>query len=113
MNAKVEAKWSGKYPNVCSGKWTLIVNGIDVSDKIPSELINHPMNTYNSYYKWKFGADWNVIWDNYYDGLFCSEWIEENDYWLNTITKDKYIKEEIYYAINSQDFQYGSCGGCI
>lgn len=31
----VEAKWSGLYPCLCSGEWTLKVNGKDVSDKIP------------------------------------------------------------------------------
>ena len=113
MNTKVKAKWNGRYPNFCSGQWTLIVNGTDVSDKIPIDLINHPMNTYGLYNKWKFGADWDVIWDDYYDGLDCTEWIEENDYWLNTITKDFDIKTSIYYAINSEDFRYGSCGGCI
>ena len=113
MNTKVKAKWNGRYPNFCSGQWTLIVNGTDVSDKIPMDLINHPMNTYGLYNKWKFGADWDVIWDDYYDGLDCTEWIEENDYWLNTITKDFDIKTSIYYAINSEDFRYGSCGGCI
>lgn len=113
MNTKVEVKWSGKYPNVCSGKWTLIINGIDVTDKIPTDLRNRPMNTYGTYYNWKFKPDWDVEWSSYSDGLSCSEWIEENDYWLNTITEDNSIKSEIYYAINSQDFRYGSCGGCI
>lgn len=113
MSTKVEAKWSGKYPNLCSGHWTLIVNGVDVSDKIPMNLINHPMNTHGIYNKWKFGTNWDAIWDDYSDGLFCSEWIEENDYWLNKITKDNSIKSDIYYAINSEDFRHGSCGGCI
>ena len=33
MSTKVKAKWNGRYPNFCSGQWTLIVNGTDVSDK--------------------------------------------------------------------------------
>lgn len=113
MSAKVKAKWNGKYPNFYSGQWTLIVNDVDVSDKIPMDLINSPMNTYGIYSNWKFSSDWDVEWSSYSDGLFYSEWIKENDYWLNTITEDKYIKEEIYYAINSEDFRHGSCGGCI
>ena len=113
MSTKVKAKWNGKYPNFCSGQWTLIVNGVDVTDKIPMNLINSPMNTYGIYNNWRFSSDWDVIWDNYYDGLSCSEWIKENDYWLNEITKDNSIKSDIYYAINSEDFRQGCCGGCI
>lgn len=36
--ATVEAKWSGKWPCLCYGEWTLIVDGVDVSDKIPEYL---------------------------------------------------------------------------
>ena len=37
---KVEAKWSGSYPWLCSGEWTLFIDGKDMSDKIPKELRN-------------------------------------------------------------------------
>ena len=39
--------------------------------------------------------------------------LKKNDYWLNEITKDNSIKSDIYYAINSEDFRQGCCGGCI
>lgn len=52
--ATVEAKWSGKWPCLCHGKWTLIVDGIDVSDKIPEELRDSPMGTYGFYDTWYF-----------------------------------------------------------
>lgn len=32
---KVEANWSGSYSCLCSGEWTLFIDGKDVSDKIP------------------------------------------------------------------------------
>lgn len=113
MSTKVKAKWNGKYPNFCSGQWTLIVNDVDVSDKIPNELKYSPMNTYGTYGRWYFNSNWHVITENYSHGLSCSEWIEKNDYWLNEITKDNSIKSDIYYAINSEDFRQGCCGGCI
>ena len=34
----VVANYTGTYPNLCVGEWTLKVNGKDVSDKIPEEL---------------------------------------------------------------------------
>lgn len=111
--ATVEAKWSGKWPCLCHGEWTLIVNGINVSDKIPKELRNSSMNTYGIYEHWRFDKDWDVIWSPYDNGLECDEWIEENSEWLKTITTDKNVMKEIYYAINTKDFRTGSCGGCI
>ena len=92
---KVEAKWTGDYPNLCSGQWILKVNNIDVSHLIPEDLRNEPMNTYRDYMSWNFTPDWEVENNYYEDGLFCDEWVE------------------IYEAINSQDWRYGECGGCI
>ena len=53
---KVEANWSGGYPNLCSGKWTLFIDGKDMSDKIPKDLINEPMYTNGIYPSWQFGS---------------------------------------------------------
>ena len=47
----VEAKWSGSYPNLCSGEWRLVIDGKDVSDEIPDDLRKSEMNTYGSYEK--------------------------------------------------------------
>lgn len=109
----VEAKWSGSYPNLCSGEWTLIVDGKDVSDKIPDDLQNSEMNTYKSYKKWNFKKGYSVGWKSYYDGLECEEWIEENQEWLNKISIDHEIQSDIFYAINMSDWRHRSCGGCI
>lgn len=43
------AFWSGSYPNLCSGYWRLGFNGIDVTDKIPKDMINNEMDVYNLY----------------------------------------------------------------
>ena len=110
--AVVEAKWSGKWPCLCYGEWTLIVDGVDVSDKIPEELKDSPMNTYGDYKCWRF-TNWDVKWSSYDNGLECDEWIEANLEWLKTITEDREVMEQIYDAINVKDFRYGSCGGCI
>ena len=111
--ATVEAKWSGKWPCLCHGKWTLIIDGVDVSDKIPEELRDSPMGTYGFYDTWRFDEDWNTIWESYENGFECKFWIEENLEWLKTITIDKKVMEQVYDAINAEDFRAGSCGGCI
>ena len=108
----VEAKWSGSYPCLCYGKWTLIVDGKDVSGLIPEELREYDMNTYGEYYSWHF-ENWIEVFESYEDGLVCDEWIEKNKYWLDTITEDINVQKEIYDAISEQDFRHGSCGGCI
>lgn len=110
---KIEAKWTGDYPNLCSGQWILKVNNKDVSHLIPEELRNEPMNTYRTYQCWHFNDNWEEKWDSYKDGLFCDEWIKENKEWLNKISTDHSAQAEIYEVINSQDWRYGECGGCI
>lgn len=107
-----EAKWSGKYPTLCFGKWSLKVNGKDISHAIPTKLRHTSMNTYGWYSSWHF-ENWMEVFDKYEDGLKEDEWIEENDYWLYTITNDKNLKQEIFRAIQKEDFRSGECGGCI
>lgn len=108
----VKAYWSGRYPCLCYGTWRLIVDGEDVSDMIPEDLRDKPMNTFGTYSTWYFN-DWVEEFDSYEDGLTCEDWIRENDYWLSDITDNHETKEQIYYAINGEDFRTGSCGGCI
>lgn len=108
----VEASWSGEYPNLCNGEWKLVVNAEDVSDKIPKELKYCSMNTYGTYQNWHF-EDWLEVFDSYDDGLDCEDWVASNKWWLNNITTNLEVQKEIYYAINSQDFRSGSCGGCV
>lgn len=109
----VEAEWSGGYPCLCHGKWTLKVDGKDVSDKIPENLRDDNMNTYKSYQKWHFDEGYREKWEYYNDGLRCEDWIEVNGYWLNKIVADKDIQKCVFYAINEEDWRHSSCGGCI
>lgn len=108
----VIAKWSGHYPCLCSGKWTLEVNSVDVSMYIPEELRNNSMNTYRTYQRWYF-KNWIEHFEDYEDGLMCDEWIKKNKYWLDMITDDINVQMEIFDAINAKDWRHGSCGGCI
>lgn len=108
----VIAKWSGHYPCLCYGEWTLEVNGVDVSMYIPEELRNDSMNTYGIYQRWYF-VDWIEQFEDYEDGLMCDEWVEKNKYWLDVITDDINVQMEIFDAISVKDWRHGSCGGCI
>ena len=104
----VEANWSGEWPHLCCGKWTLVVDGKDVSDKIPEDLRSSPMNTYGS---WHFDCG-QAEPVSYNDGLMCEEWIKENKEWLNKISGDSGTQREIFETISKHDFREGSCGGC-
>lgn len=108
----IEANWSGEWPCLCHGEWTLIMNGKDVSDKIPKNLRTSSMNTYGTYSSLHF-ENWQEVFEEYNDGLRCEEWIQENKAWLNEISEDLEIQREIYEVISKQDFREGSCGGCI
>lgn len=109
----VIANWSGAYPCLCFGEWTLSVDGKDVSNKIPNDLRKSSMNTYGTYSSWHFNDDYLEEFEDYDEGLDCWEWIDENDEWLNEITTDYSVKEQIFAAIQAEDFRSGSCGGCI
>ena len=109
----VKANWSGGYPSLCCGQWSLEVDGCDVTDKIPEELRVVNMNTYGTYSEWHFDDNWMEVFEDYFDGLKCDDWIATNKEWLNKISQDLDIQKEIFEAIQQEDFRPGSCGGCI
>lgn len=109
----VVANWSGNYPCLCIGTWTLTIDGKDYTNHIPREIVNEPMYTFGTYSKWYFGDEWLEEFEDYEDGLPLVDWIAVNDEWLSTITDDYNLKSQIYFAFNKNDFRYGSCGGCI
>lgn len=109
----VVANWSGNYPCLCIGTWTLTIDGKDYTDHIPREIVNEPMYTFGTYSKWYFDDEWQEEFEDYEDGLSSVDWIAANDEWLSTITDDYNLKSRIYFAFNENDFRYGSCGGCI
>lgn len=112
MNRIVTAEWSGVWPHLCSGEWTLVINGEDVTDKIPAKIRKSHMGTFGTYEKWHF-ENWNEVWETYTDGLRESEWIEKNNSWLSTIATDQEVLGDIFRAFQSEDWRHESCGGCI
>ena len=109
----VMATWSGSWPCLCHGEWTLIIDDEDMTNMIPEELRDENMGTKGTYKSWHFNDDWIEEFESYSDGLNQSDWIKKNDSWLSRITYDQELKEEIFGAFQQEDWRHGSCGGCI
>ena len=108
----IEVKWTGEQPCLCSGEWILMIDGEDKSYLIPKDLRHDEMGTYGTYFSWHF-ENWNEVFEDYQDGMVCNEWIKHNKYWLDNISTDQTIQEQLFYEFQSSDWRYGSCGGCI
>lgn len=108
---EVVAEWSGGYPCLCAGEWSLTIDGHDYTDMIPEKLREHHMNTLGEYSAWYFGGDsgWDEQWETYEDGEDFSDW-ERHNPWINDIPAPN---ELIFEAFQKQDFRLHSCGGCI
>ena len=109
----VDVTWSGRFPNLCSGSWTLRIDGTDYSNMIPDELKNSCMDTYGVYSSWEFDEHWMEYQDSYCDGLEETDWIRKNKSWLRDITPAPDLQKQIFRAFQKIDFRPGSCGGCI
>lgn len=106
---EVVAEWSGKWPNLCCGSWSLSIDGMDYTYRIPEEKRNSPMNTRKQYSYWHFAPDYDEVWEEFLEGLTLSEWVEENP-WVKELPAPP---AKVYNAFLIQDWQYGTCGGCI
>ena len=104
----VIAKWSGSYPNLCRGEWTLIIGGVDYSHMIPEDLRTGHMNTAGIYQEWHF-EDWREVFEDYEDGLEYEDWLAENP-WVRDLPASSL---DIYMAFQAEDWRHNSCGGCI
>lgn len=115
-----EAKWTGSYPNLCSGFWHLYENGkeIDLHEvgcpfvAGPDDYYDCHAGTYGRYTSWHF-ENWFEAFEEYNDGLEECDWIEENKDWLINISENEDDWHLIYDAFNVKDFRPGECGGCI
>ena len=109
--ARVKAEWSGKYPCLCNGKWSLWVDGNWMSDRIPEELRDEPMYTRGVYFETSF-LEGELVGDSYEDGLRCREWVAKNKHWLDNISMDEEVQCEIFEAFQKADWRRHTCGGC-
>ena len=105
------ASWSGSYPCLCHGEWTLYHNGEEIYVEIPFQ--NEPADTFGEYIEWYFDEDYIENEKYYEDGLDEEEWIKENIEYLKQVTDDNKQYEYIYKAFQENDWRYGSCMGCV
>lgn len=108
--AEWKAEWSGGFPNLCSGTWTLYKDGEEMATKIPFQ--HDEAGTYGEHWRWSFGPDWSEEWESYKDGANPDEWCHEHAGWLATLAPESEWNA-IYEAFKEEDWRHGECGGCI
>lgn len=114
MSAHYFVKWTGRFPNLCSGEWIVLRDGVDVSHNIPrAKRYNEPMNTFKQYVRVWLNGQYEEETELYSDGLFMDEWYAENKSWVDKICSTMDEVGALYRAIREQDWRHNSCGGCI
>jgi hypothetical protein len=110
-----KVKWTGKPNMLCRGEWVILKDGKDVSSFIPDNKRYWEMGTAGTYQAWSIGYSdtYHPYTVEYQDGFGCEDWIDINFDWLEDICSSKEEMEELYHAIQENDWREGSCGGCF
>lgn len=116
--AEIYVDWTGSYPNLCSGKWIITIDGIKLTG-IEKEEFGTLNEEYSS---WHF-ENWSEVFESYEDGMDLDTWIQvlktDDINGLHASLQRHGIKitdellSELYKKIQGQDWRQGSCGGCI
>ena len=107
--SKWRAEWSGGYPTLCHGEWTLLKDSQPI-DNIPFQ--GQPAYTFGEFEQWSFDENWHEVFESYEDGMSEESWIEHHRSWLERIAEEQDFPK-IYKAFAENDFRTSSCGGCI
>lgn len=110
---EIAAEWSGAYPALCRGSWTLTVNGDDYTWAIPKSIRKAPMNTKGLFDFPALTDAGDLCWESRESGLDESEWINENLWWLLNISEEIETQRKVYRAFHEEDWRHESCGGCL
>jgi hypothetical protein len=115
--AEIYVEWTGSYPNLCSGKWIITIDGIKLTG-----IGKEDFGTLGEYSSWHF-ENWIEVFDSYEDGMDLDAWIQvlktDDINGLYASLQRHGIKitdellSELYTHIQGQDWRHGSCGGCI
>ena len=106
-----DVSWSGSYPTLCSGKWTILKDGEDVSGAIPKDLRVSYMNTQKEYVCLSLDKDNQIQKTPLIRGLDRSTWMNIN-VWIWNICSNDEEANELYDEIVKQDWFHNTCGGC-
>lgn len=109
MMAEWDARWSGCWPNLCSGEWTLYRDGEKVDVEIPFQ--GTPADTFGVYSRWYF-VGWIENFEDYESGMEAEQWCDCYGDWLSSFAPEEEW-EAVYEAFQCEDWRYGSCEGCI
>jgi len=116
----IEVVWTGKYPNLCHGKWIIRIDEKPLKHTKKDTVMYSSMSTENTFNIWKFVGDYEVEWNEYTDGLpYKAWWSSETGECLNklleknkvTLTEEE--KKYFYEQLVEHDWRHNSCGGCI
>ena len=108
--AKYYAEWSGRYPCLCCGEWTLFVDGKPCEVVIPFQ--GDCADTFGTYEEWHFDEDWCEIFENYECGMGCDDWCNEyRDYLVKVAPKHDWPL--VFQAFQVNYCRHGWCCGCI
>lgn len=116
---KIDVTWTGRYPTLCSGKWKIIIGGIELTG-----LGSDNFDTNGTYDTWHF-EDWDDVWETYRDGLYFDAWYKTTLLAQDTnglksslirhgfdVENEDFI-QDLYDEITVKDWRHNSCGGCI
>lgn len=112
-NIKVEH--TGEYPNKCSGKWIITVDGL----KVTLKNFDSHMNTAGTYQGFNYNSSTSDFdWHDYDDGLDFEDWVRSDECKavLNALGDIDFTEDEmkqLYDQINYVDWRHGQCGGCM
>lgn len=115
--SEIYVEWTGGYPNLCSGKWIITIDGIKLTN-----IGKEDFGTLGEYSSWHF-ENWNEVFESYEDGMDLDTWIQvlktDDINGLYASLQRHGIKitdellSELYTHIQGQDWRHSSCGGCI
>lgn len=118
MQQEISVKFTGSFPNYCSGKWVIVIDGITLTG-----IGGGHFNTEGYYTAYSFTEDWDEVNSEYSDGLEEYEWIEEQkkedpNGLLQSLKRHGFkitneLLEALYHEIRLCDWRHGQCGGCL
>lgn len=114
MDVRVE--WTGTWPRKCKGRWIFEVDGKDYRYLLPfanDDGDDLPADTDGVYDCWDIDDNGERELYSYNSGLDIDEWIDANREWLEVITLDEEVWDDIFFAFQSEDWRFKECGGCM